>query len=112
MLNISASGETRTFVFHYGYDDPKAPASCDDYAAWLGSTKRLTPTLHRQAGGACYVEGLDDKATPMWRQHVVYGGKPLWCGGPQYKDPVNNALGDLRDKVVFAGKKICETLAL
>jgi hypothetical protein len=112
VLRISQSGDTRTFSFHYGYDDPKAPADCDDYAKWLNDGKKLNVTLHRQRGGACYIEGLDDKGVAVFRDHVTYGGRALYCGGPQYKDPVNNPLGDLRDSVVMAGKKICETLAL
>jgi hypothetical protein len=111
-LVISQSGETRTFVFHYGYDDPKAPAPCDDYAKWATDSKTIAATLHRQRGGACYVEGVDTKGVESFRVHVTYGGKALWCGGSVYKDPIYKPLGDLRDKVVDSGKKICQTLAL
>jgi hypothetical protein len=44
---------------------------------------------------------------------TTYGGKRLVCYGSLYKDKESTAFGpDLRDKVVNAAKKICETLAL
>jgi hypothetical protein len=111
-LNVPNSATTRTFTFHYGYDDSKAPNGCDDYQKWLTETQHFSVTVARQRGGSCYVEGNDSKAVPSFRFHVVYGGKPLTCWGTQYKDAASNPLGDLRDKVVMSGKKICETLAL
>ena len=112
VLRIPGSTSTRTFYFHYAYDDAKAPSGCDDYQKWLADTHHFTITVGRQRGGSCYVEGTDDKGVPSFRYHIIYGGKPLTCWGSQYKDAANNPLGDLRDKVVMSGKKICETLAL
>jgi hypothetical protein len=112
MLKVPNSATTRTFVFHYGYDDAKAPSGCDEYSKWFGTAQHFTVSVARQRGGSCYVEGLDSAAVPSFRYHVLYGGKPLTCWGPQYKDAADNPLGDLRDKVVMSGKKICETLAL
>jgi hypothetical protein len=112
VLKVPNSATTRTFVFHYGYDDAKAPSGCDEYSKWFGTAQHFTVSVARQRGGSCYVEGLDSAAVPSFRYHVLYGGKPLTCWGPQYKDAADNPLGDLRDKVVMSGKKICETLAL
>ena len=112
MLKVPNSATTRVFSFHYNYDDPKAPTACEDYKKWLADGKSFAVTLDRQRGGACYFEGTDDKGVASFRFHVTFGGKPLVCGGPLYKDAASNALGDLRDKVVAAAKQICGTLAL
>ena len=63
--------------------------------------------MNRQRGGACYVE-----SDSMFRYLVNYGGKHLICYGSLYKDAASSQLGDLRDKVVMAAKKICETMSL
>jgi hypothetical protein len=112
VLKVPNTNDSRVFFFHYGLDDPHAPAGCEDYKKWLADGKRLNVTLDRQRGGACYIEGTDDKGIAVFRFHVTYGGKPLICGGPLYKDAASAPLGDLRDKVVAAAKQICGTLAL
>jgi hypothetical protein len=69
-------------------------------------------TLDRQRGAAWYLEGTDGNGSPAFRYRIIYGGKQLICYGSLYKDSASNPLGDLRDKVVMAAKKICETLTL
>lgn len=112
VLKVPNTNDSRVFVFHYGHDEASAPASCEDYKKWLIDGKRLNGVADRQRGGACYFEGTDDKGVAVFRFHVTFGGRPLICGGPLYKDAASNQLGDLRDKVVSAAKTICGTLAL
>jgi hypothetical protein len=113
VLKVPNTGDTRLFAFHYGYDDPKAPTDREQYKKFLGDSKLLTVTLDRQRGAAWYLEGTDSGNNPAFRYLVTYGGKRLVCYGLLYKDKASTALGpDLRDKVVAAAKKICETLAL
>lgn len=113
VLNVPNSTDTRLFVFSYGYDFADAPADRETYKTYLADHKVMTVTLDRQRGAAWYLEGTDGTGVPMFRTVVLFGGKRLVCGGSLYKDKASTALGaDLRDKVVAAAKKICETLAL
>ena len=112
VLNVPNSGDTRLFSFHYGYDPSAAPADRDAYKKWLADQKILNVTLDRQRGAAWYLEGTDANNAPAFRYRITYGGKQLVCYGSLYKDAASNPLGDLRDKVVMAAKKICETLTL
>jgi hypothetical protein len=112
VLNVPNTSDTRLFSFHYGYDPSDAPADRDAYMKWLGDQKLLNVTLNRQRGAAWYLEGTDGNGAPAFRYLVNYGGKHLICGGTLYKDAASNPLGDLRDKVVMAAKKICETMTL
>jgi hypothetical protein len=113
VLNVPNSSDTRLFAFRYGYDAADAPAEPDAYKRFLAEKKLLTVTLDRQRGAAWYLEGTDAAGVPAFRTLVLFGGKRLICGGSLYKDKASTALGpDLRDKVVAAAKKICETLAL
>jgi hypothetical protein len=106
------SGEQRLFSFHYGYDAATAPADRDLYKKYLADQKILNVTLDRQRGAAWYLEGTDGNGAGAFRYRVTYGGKQLVCWGSLYKDAASNPLGDLRDKVVMAAKKICETMSL
>jgi hypothetical protein len=112
VLKVPPGNDTRLFSFHYGYDPAGAPVDRDAYKKWLADQKILTPTLDRQRGAAWYLEGTDGNNAPAFRYRVTYGGKQLVCWGSLYKDAASNPLGDLRDKVVMAAKKICETLTL
>jgi hypothetical protein len=112
VLKVPGSNDTRLFSFHYGYDPSSAPSDRDAYMAWLGDQKLLNVTLNRQRGAAWYLEGTNGSGAPAFRYLVMYGGKHLVCWGTLYKDAASNPLGDLRDKVVMAAKKICETMTL
>jgi hypothetical protein len=113
VLRVPSSSETRVFSFNYGYDFPGAPNDRDAYKKFLADRRVLDVTLDRQKGAAWYLEGNDDGGQPAFRYLVLYGGKRLVCYGSLYKTREATALGpDLRDKVVSAAKKICETIAL
>ena len=113
VLKVPNGNDTRLFSFKYGYDLANAPADRESYKKFLSDQKVLTVTLDRQRGAAWYLEGTDGTGAPAFRYLVLYGGKRLVCGGVLYKDKESTALGpDLRDKVVAAAKKICETLQL
>ena len=113
VLRVPSSAETRVFSFNYGYDFPGAPNDRDAYKKFLADRRVLDVTLDRQKGAAWYLEGNDDGGQPAFRYLVLYGGKRLVCYGSLYKTREATALGpDLRDKVVSAAKKICETIAL
>jgi hypothetical protein len=113
VLRVPSSGDTRVFSFSYGYDFPGAPNDRDAYKKFLADRRVLDVTLDRQRGAAWYLEGNDDSGQPAFRYLVLYGGKRLVCYGSLYKTREATALGpDLRDKVVSAAKKICETIAL
>jgi hypothetical protein len=112
VLKVPNSEATRLFSFHYGVDPASAPADRDAYMKWLADQKILNVTLNRQRGAAWYLEGTDASGAPAFRTRVTYGGKQLICYGSLYKDGASNQLGDLRDKVVMAAKKICETMSL
>jgi hypothetical protein len=113
VLRVPSSSETRVFSFNYGYDFPGAPNDRDAYKKFLADRRVLDVTLDRQKGAAWYLEGNDDSGQPAFRYLVLYGGKRLTCYGSLFKTREATALGpDLRDKVVSAAKKICETIAL
>jgi len=113
VLNVPNSSESRLFSFRYGLEATDAPLDHDAYQRFLSEKKLLTVTLDRQRGAAWYLEGTDGAGAPAFRTVVLFGGKRLICGGSLYKDKASTALGpDLRDKVVAAAKKICETLAM
>lgn len=114
VLKVPNSSDTRVFNFHYGYDLTGAPTDRDAYKKYLADQKMLNVTLDRQRGAAWYLEGTDGTTNnPAFRMEVTFGGKRLVCYGSLYKDKESTAFGpDLRDKVVNAAKKICETLAL
>ena len=112
VLKVPNTTDTRVFSFHYGYDPSSAPSDRDAYMAWLADQKLLSVTLNRQRGAAWYLEGTNGSGAPAFRYLVMYGGKHLVCWGTLYKDAASNPLGDLRDKVVMAAKKICETMTL
>jgi hypothetical protein len=113
VLKVPNTNDTRLFSFKYGYDLTGAPSDREAYKKFLADQKVLTVTVDRQRGAAWYLEGTDGTGAPAFRNLVVYGGKRLICGGSLYKDKDSTALGpDLRDKVVAAAKKICETMQL
>ncbi|HEY4238421.1 MAG TPA: hypothetical protein VGM88_01325 [Kofleriaceae bacterium] len=112
VVKVPNSDATKTFVFQYGYDDPKAPTDRDAYKKWLADQSILKPTLDRQRGAAWYLEGVDGTGAPAFRYQVLYGGKHLVCGGLLYKDAASNPLGDIRDQSIIQAKQICESLAL
>ena len=113
VLRVPSSSDTRLFSFSYGYDYPGAPSDRDAYKKFLSDRRVLDVTLDRQKGAAWYLEGNDAAGQPAFRYLVLYGGKRLVCFGSLYKTREATALGpDLRDKVVSAAKKICETIAL
>jgi hypothetical protein len=113
VLRVPNTNAKKLFVFHYGYEDPSAPGDPDAYVKWLTDHKVMTTvTLNRQNGAALLVEGKDPTGDEVFRAIVTYGGKKLVCYGSRYRTPAYNPLGDLRDKVVMAAEKICETLAL
>lgn len=109
----NTSGATKTFTFHYGYDDPRAPSDREQYKKFLLDQKIMTGELRdRQRGGAWFIEGADENGAPAFRYVVLYGGKRLICYGSLYKDAESNKLGDDRDQTIIQAKQICETLAL
>jgi hypothetical protein len=106
-------GATKTFTFHYGYDDPRAPSDREQYKKFLIDQKIMSGDLRdRQRGGAWFIEGADENGSPAFRYVVLYGGKRLVCYGSLYKDAESNKLGDDRDQTIIQAKQICETLAL
>jgi len=111
-LKVPGKSDVKVFVFHYGYEQANAPGDREQYKKWLGENKILSVGLDRQRSSAWYLEGVDGNGQPAFRMLVIYGGKKLVCGGPLYKDPGSNALGDLRDQTIIQAKQICETLAL
>jgi hypothetical protein len=113
VVRIKGTKSTKTFTFHYGYDDAAAPVDRDQYQKYLQDTKLLTGKLKdRQRGAAWFLEGNDETGLPAFRYQVLYGGKRLICYGSLYKDADSNRLGDDRDQTVIQAKQICETLAL
>jgi hypothetical protein len=102
----------KTFTFHYGFDDPRAPVDREQYKHFLEEQKLLKVTLDRQRGAAWYLEGTDGNGAPAFRYLVNYGGKKLICGGSLYKDAESSKLGDIRDRLVIQAKQICESLSL
>ncbi|HET7505021.1 MAG TPA: hypothetical protein VFK02_28580 [Kofleriaceae bacterium] len=113
VVRIKGTQSTKTFTFHYGYDDPKAPTDRERYKKYLQDTRALTGDLRdRQRGAAWFLEGNDASGLPAFRYVVLYGGKHLICYGSLYKDADGNRLGDDRDQTVIQAKQICETLAL
>lgn len=112
VVRIKGTQSTKTFTFHYGYDDPKAPADRDQYKKYLQDSKAMTDIRDRQRGAAWFLEGNDASGLPVFRYQVLYGGKRLICYGSLYKDADSNRLGDDRDQTVIQAKQICETLAL
>jgi hypothetical protein len=112
VVRIKGTQSTKTFSFHYGYDDPKAPLDRDQYKKFLQDGKLMVGEIKdRQRGSAWFLEG-NDGAGPAFRYVVLYGGKRLICYGSMYKDADSNRLGDDRDQTVIQAKQICETLAL
>jgi len=113
VVRIKGTQNTKTFVFHYGYDDPRAPSDREQYKKFLGDNTILTGEIRdRQRGGAWFLEGADANGSPAFRYVVLYGGKRLICYGSLYKDAESNKLGDDRDQTIIQAKQICETLAL
>jgi len=113
VVRIKGTQSTKTFAFHYGYDDPRAPVDRDQYKKYLQDTKALTGEIRdRQRGAAWFLEANDGDGQPAFRYIVLYGGKRLICYGSLYKDADSNRLGDDRDQTVIQAKQICETLAL
>jgi hypothetical protein len=113
VVRIKGTQSTKTFTFHYGYDDPKAPADHDQYKKYLQDTHAFTGDVRdRQRGAAWFLEGNDAQGLPAFRYVVLYGGKRLICYGSLYKDADSNRLGDDRDQTLIQAKQICETLAL
>ncbi len=112
-LFVKATGATpaATFLFHYGYEDPRAPTEREAYKKWLTDQNVLTVLQDRQAGASWYLQGTDAHG-PAFRIVVAYGGKKLVCYGSLYHDAASDKLGDLRDDVVVDAKKICETITL
>ena len=109
----NTAGSTKTFTFHYGYDDARAPSDREQYKKFLIDQKIMTGDLRdRQRGGAWFIEGADENGAPAFRYVVLYGGKRLVCYGSLYKDAESNKLGDDRDQTIIQAKQICETLAL
>jgi hypothetical protein len=108
-VDVQSKDVKQTFKFHYGYEDPKAPADREAFKKYLASAKILNVTTDRQRGAAWYLEGTDGRGGIAFRLIVTWGGKRLYCGGSSYK---SNELGDIRDEVVVQAKKICETVAL
>jgi hypothetical protein len=113
VVRIKGTQSTKTFTFHYGYDDPKAPNDREQYKKFLQDSKTLVGDLKdRQRGSAWFLEGAAPSGQPAFRYMVLYGGKRLICYGSLYKDADSNRLGDDRDQTVIQAKQICETLAL
>jgi hypothetical protein len=113
VVRIKGSQATKTFSFHYGYEDSRAPADRDQYKKYLQDAKVLLGDIKdRQRGAAWFLEGTDASGLPAFRYLVLYGGKRLICYGSLYKDGDSSRLGDDRDQTVIQAKQICETLAL
>ncbi len=113
VVRIKGTQNTKTFTFHYGYDDPRAPRDHEQYKKYLQDTRALTGEIRdRQRGAAWFLEGSDAAGMPAFRYVVLYGGKQLICYGSLYKDADSNRLGDDRDQTLIQAKQICETLAL
>jgi hypothetical protein len=113
VVRIKGTQSTKTFTFHYGFDDPKAPADHDQYKKYLQDTHAFTGDIRdRQRGAAWFLEGNDPQGLPAFRYVVLYAGKRLICYGSLYKDADSNRLGDDRDQTLIQAKQICETLAL
>ena len=113
VVRIKGTQNTKTFVFHYGYDDAKAPVDHDQYKKYLQDAKVMTGEIRdRQRGAAWFLEASDADGAPAFRYLVLYGGKRLICYGSLYKDAESSRLGDDRDQTVIQAKQICETLAL
>ena len=108
-ISLFEKNSNATFKFHYGYEDPRAPADRDAYRKYLADNKILTARIDRQSGAAWYLEGADGSGRGVFRIVVTYGGKRLICYGSTYKE---SPLGDLRDSVLVQAKKICETIQL
>jgi hypothetical protein len=113
VVRIKGTQSAKTFLFRYGYDDPRAPTDRDQYKKYLQDSKLLLGEIKdRQRGSAWFLEGTDTSGLPAFRYVVLYGGKHLICYGSLYKDAESNRLGDDRDQTVIQAKQICETLAL
>ena len=113
VVRIKGTQNTKTFTFHYGYDDPKAPRDHEQYKKYLQDSRALTGEIKdRQRGAAWFLEGTDAAGMPAFRYVVLYGGKQLICYGSLYKDAESGRLGDDRDQTLIQAKQICETLAL
>jgi hypothetical protein len=113
VVRIKGTQSTKTFTFHYGYDEPTAPKDHEQYKKHLQDTGALTGELRdRQRGAAWFLEGNDATGNPAFRYVVLYGGKQLICYGSLYKDADSSRLGDDRDQTLIQAKQICETLAL
>jgi hypothetical protein len=113
VVRVKGTQSTKTFMFRYGYDDPKAPRDREQYKKYLQDSKLLLGEIKdRQRGGAWFLEGNDASGLPAFRYVVLYGGKHLICYGSLYKDAESSRLGDDRDQTVIQAKQICETLAL
>ncbi|HEX2688616.1 MAG TPA: hypothetical protein VHN14_18440 [Kofleriaceae bacterium] len=112
VVRIKGTQSTKTFSFHYGYDDPKAPTDLEQYKKYLQDSRTLSEIKDRQRGAAWFLEGVDASGLPAFRYLVLYGGKRLICYGSLYKDAESSRLGDDRDQTVIQAKQICETLAL
>ncbi len=113
VVRVKGTQSTKTFSFHYGYDDPRAPNDRDQYKKYLQDAKLLMGEIKdRQRGAAWFLEGTDASGLPAFRYLVLYGGKHLICYGSLYKDADGSRLGDDRDQTVIQAKQICETLAL
>jgi hypothetical protein len=113
VVRIKGTQNTKTFTFHYGYDDPKAPRDHEQYKKYLQDTRALSGEIRdRQRGAAWFLEGSDASGSPAFRYVVLYGGKQLICYGSLYKDAESSRLGDDRDQTLIQAKQICETLAL
>lgn len=113
VVRIKGTQSTKTFTFHYGYDDPRAPRDHEQYKKYLQDTRALTGEIRdRQRGAAWFLEGNDAAGMPAFRYVVLYGGKQLICYGSLYKDADSSRLGDDRDQTLIQAKQICETLAL
>jgi hypothetical protein len=113
VVRVKGTQSTKTFSFHYGYDDPKAPSDRDQYKKYLQDTGALVGEIKdRQRGSAWLLEGTDATGAPSFRYVVLYGGKRLICYGSMYRDADSNRLGDDRDQTVIQAKQICESLSL
>jgi hypothetical protein len=113
VVRVKGTQSTKTFTFHYGYDDPRAPKDHEQYKKYLQDTRALTGEIRdRQRGAAWFLEGNDAAGMPAFRYVVLYGGKQLICYGSLYKDADSSRLGDDRDQTLIQAKQICETLAL
>ena len=113
VVRIKGTQNTKTFTFHYGYEDSRAPDDHVQYKKYLQDAHALTGDVRdRQRGAAWFLEGNDASGMPAFRYIVLYGGKRLICYGSLYKDAESNKLGDDRDQTLIQAKQICETLAL